>query len=190
MMKSLAACVSDLAMAGSGLAFDKTAYDACLSAGERAKRELLTLGLTQQRVDDLHADAIRTFMENASLCESKIEQMMLGVLCQCVIGEAYPPVVHNLMSDERWPDGYMVIVPQFPLARFRLDFLIRIGTHTIAVECDGADYHNSPEARERDNRRDTYLKKLGVPTLRYSGQWIWKNRERGIADEIVAICGA
>ena len=94
------------------------------------------------------------------------------------------------MSGEAWPKGPVVIVPQFVIARFRLDFLVTIetaaGRYSFAVECDGAQHHSNINDRQKDAARDAYLRGLGIKTVRRSGNWIYRQQWR-IADEISAI---
>jgi hypothetical protein len=50
------------------------------------------------------------------------------------------------------------------------------GKYLVAVECDGAKYHSSPVARDRDRLREQILKKLGWQIYRiWSTDW-YRNR--------------
>lgn len=52
--------------------------------------------------------------------------------------------------------------------------------HKICIECDGHEYHSSPEQKESDNIRSRKLTSLGWTVLRYSGREIYKiNKESG-----------
>lgn len=170
------------AQAGSNL--DKRAYEACVLAGEDAKPKLLNLGISESRADDLIAKTTNDFLHNAAMCESKIEQVALGAMSHMVLEQSYPPAVHNLNADEPFPDKPVVIVPQFSFGRYRLDFFVRAGGHSFAVECDGSDFHYSREARERDARRDSDLKAAGVTTLRFGGQDLWRTSGQAVSVRI------
>ncbi|WP_019956301.1 endonuclease domain-containing protein [Yoonia vestfoldensis] len=52
---------------------------------------------------------------------------------------------------------------QVPVSSYRLDFLV---DNRLVVEIDGAAYHSSPEAVERDKKRDSFLKEIGYEVLR------------------------
>lgn len=52
---------------------------------------------------------------------------------------------------------------QVPVASYRLDFLVDRG---VVVEVDGARWHSSPEAIERDTERDKVLRSKGYEVLR------------------------
>lgn len=159
----------------------------------RCIEDLQRAGITHSRAVDLMAKAERRFVALAHLCESPIEQMMLAAMSFMVIPghECFPPAIHDVMSGEEWPTSGIVIVPQFVIARYRLDFLVAIYGDDelpvlIAVECDGADHHSDVADRQRDADRDAYLRRIGIKTLRIKGKWIYKNQWR-VADELAAI---
>lgn len=45
---------------------------------------------------------------------------------------------------------------------------IAIENHKIAIECDGDYWHSLPKAKERDKRKDKYLKSKGWKVIRFS----------------------
>lgn len=59
--------------------------------------------------------------------------------------------------------GDLTLEMQVQVPPFRLDFLIN---KRLVVEIDGAAYHSSPEAIERDRTRDTFLIACGFEVLR------------------------
>ena len=59
--------------------------------------------------------------------------------------------------------GDLKLQMQVPVSQYRLDFLV---DKRLIVEVDGAAYHSSPEAVERDNRRDEFMKNKGFEVLR------------------------
>jgi len=71
--------------------------------------------------------------------------------------------------------GYMVH-PQVGCAGFRIDFGIvdpkSPGKYVLGIECDGAMYHSSPVARDRDKIRQSILEGLGWNLYRiWSTDW-------------------
>src|SRR5690606_24789077 len=71
--------------------------------------------------------------------------------------------------------GWMV-VPQVGISGFRIDLGIRhpdlAGAYLAGVECDGATYHGSATARDRDKVREQVLRGLGWNILRvWSTDW-------------------
>jgi hypothetical protein len=59
----------------------------------------------------------------------------------------------------------------------------------IAVEMDGMAFHDSPDARERDRRRDVALATLGWVVLRFSYRRLTSDPD-GCRREILAVCRA
>lgn len=59
--------------------------------------------------------------------------------------------------------GNLTLRMQVEIQRYRLDFLV---DETLVVEIDGAAWHSSDEAVERDRRRDAFLSEQGYTVLR------------------------
>ncbi|KZK87208.1 ATP-dependent RecD-like DNA helicase [Pseudovibrio sp. Ad13] len=79
------------------------------------------------------------------------------------------------------------IVPQVGVSGFRVDLGIvhpdKPGAFIAGVECDGATYHSSATARDRDKVREQVLRNLGWEILRiWSPDW-WYDSQH-VADEI------
>ena len=57
------------------------------------------------------------------------------------------------------------LVPQLGVSKYRLDFAVLHPTipnkYVLAIECDGAPYHSSKTARDRDRLRQRYLENRG-----------------------------
>ncbi len=159
----------------------------------QCERDLARIGVTRERSIELIARAEKRLLETHHLCESPIEQMMLAAMAFMVVdgADCFPPAIHDVMSGEDWPVCPVVIVPQFTIARYRLDFLVAVETrgnpYFIAVECDGAKHHTNVADRERNMARDKYLRGLNIKTYRVPGGWIYKQNWK-VADEIAAFC--
>jgi very-short-patch-repair endonuclease len=83
---------------------------------------------------------------------------------------------------EQW--GFKVI-PQFKHDRFRYDFAIEKGGKIIAVvECDGMEFHSTPEQRTRDVAKDLSARRADFVVFRYSGSNIYADAKR-CAEEII-----
>ena len=68
------------------------------------------------------------------------------------------------------------VVPQYGCSGYRIDFAVRHpakpGQFALAVEADGASYHSSPTARDRDRLRQEHLERLGWRFCRiWSTDW-------------------
>ena len=90
------------------------------------------------------------------------------------------------VSDALQARGWTVI-PQVGVSGFRIDLGIvhpdRPGAFLAGIECDGATYHRSATARDRDKVREQVLRNLGWEILRiWSPDW-WYDASR-VAGEI------
>jgi len=59
--------------------------------------------------------------------------------------------------------------------RYRLDFAIFCRNGKINIECDDLRWHSQPRQREKDKKRDRWLRKQGWTVFRFSGEEI-KNK--------------
>ncbi|MFJ8824886.1 DUF3320 domain-containing protein [Streptomyces sp. NPDC102467] len=80
--------------------------------------------------------------------------------------------------------GYEV-QPQVGVAGFRIDMGVRHpgapGTYALGIECDGAMYHSSRAARDRDRLREAVLRDLGWRLHRIWGTDWYRNRRDAMA---------
>jgi very-short-patch-repair endonuclease len=93
--------------------------------------------------------------------------------------------VHEVLRGDDMPRFVQQHPVRLPHAVVRLDaaFLeVR-----VAVELDGAAFHGSPEARERDTRRDVALAAAGWVVLRFSYRRLTREPE-ACRREILAVC--
>lgn len=71
------------------------------------------------------------------------------------------------------------LIPQYGVSRYRIDFGVmhpqKEGRFIMALECDGASYHSSPTAMERDRLRQSHLEALGWKFHRiWSSDWFYR----------------
>jgi very-short-patch-repair endonuclease len=83
------------------------------------------------------------------------------------------------------------VVAQVGVANYFIDLAIvdpnRAGTYLLGIECDGATYHSSKAARDRDRYRQEVLEKLGWKLYRiWSTDW-FKNPDAEIEKLLAAI---
>lgn len=82
-------------------------------------------------------------------------------------------------------DAHRVITrPQFGASHYRIDLVAmhpqKHGRPVLAIECDGASYHSSATARDRDRLRQSHLERLGWHFHRiWSTDWFY-NREQEV----------
>lgn len=120
-----------------------------------------------------------------------------AVLARDVVqGDAEPdsPFEESVLSVLRgW--GYAV-QPQVGVAGYRVDLGVRhpelVGAYALGIECDGAMYHSSKAARDRDRLREQVLKGLGWRLHRiwgtdwYRGRAAAESRLREAVERAVA----
>ncbi len=97
--------------------------------------------------------------------------------------------VYNILNDA----GYKS-VPQVGVAGYFIDLSVvsEKNEHdfVLAIECDGATYHSSKSARDRDRLKQEVLEKLGWTVYRiWSVDW-YKNREHEISKLIAVVAEA
>ena len=78
----------------------------------------------------------------------------------------------------------LCLVPQYGVSGYRLDFAVQDpdapGRYVLAIEADGASYHSTDTARDRDRIRQSHLERLGWRFHRiWSTEW-FRNKESEI----------
>jgi very-short-patch-repair endonuclease len=76
----------------------------------------------------------------------------------------------------------LTLAPQYGASRYRIDMVAmhptRHGRPVLAIECDGAAYHSTPTARDRDRLRQQHLMRLGWRFHRiWSTDWFVRREE-------------
>jgi len=83
------------------------------------------------------------------------------------------------------------VVPQYGVSSYRLDFAVQHpempGRFILAIEADGASYHSSETARDRDRIRQGHLERLGWKFHRiWSTEW-FRNKEDELYRAVQAV---
>lgn len=96
-----------------------------------------------------------------AVCESPIE-LMLGAQLQVDL-----------------PAGY-ALRPQWRFQRWRMDFAITTsaGVACAFVECDGKEFHSTPEQIANDEAKNLAAARTGIPLWRFSGAQIHRDTAR------------
>ncbi len=94
-------------------------------------------------------------------CESPIEVQMACCLTTLLFDSA----------------DVMTIVPQYQLERYRYDFAIvrNNGEVLLLIECDGKEFHSSPEQVENDRRKNALAAAAGIDLIRFTGAEIYRD---------------
>lgn len=101
--------------------------------------------------------------------------------------EVESPIEHLLVSALlAWIEHHEItdakVTPQVPVGPYRADFIVYVADKRLAVECDGAAYHATPEAVQRDKRRDRFFVSQGIPVMRFTGKEIQDDPRRCAAE--------
>ncbi len=101
-------------------------------------------------------------------------------------GSPFEEEVHRVLTAEGWQ-----VRAQIGCSGYRVDLGIvdpeRPGTYLLGIECDGASYHGSYVARERDRLREEVLVSLGWQIHRlWATDW-WYDRANATARLLAAV---
>ena len=113
----------------------------------------IQIGITAVRFLDLAKIAHAL----APLCESPIETMLGAEL-----------VLQLADTDVR-------SVPQYCWLKYRMDFALVCERPLVFIECDGREFHSTPQQIENDHRKDKAAKAAGIPLLRFTGSEIFND---------------
>jgi Superfamily I DNA and RNA helicases and helicase subunits len=133
-------------------------------------------------------DLDRTSAEGVRLLRSYIEFAQQGMVAlgkelsynyELDFDSPFEEAVYNFLVDK----GYDVVT-QVGCSGFRIDMGIKDPTQSghfaIGIECDGATYHSSRTARERDRLRQSVLETMGWTICRiWSTDWIKDQKTEG-----------
>jgi very-short-patch-repair endonuclease len=141
---------------GRGIIYAYFTYAKAISEGNEELRKSL-LDLLSQYCSDKHYDTAEPSLGS----ESPFEDEVYDRLAQCI--------------------GKDRIEQQYSVGGFRIDIVIKrkhSNVPLIALECDGAKYHNSPEAYAWDSFRQEQLERYGFIFYRiWSTNW-WDAADR------------
>jgi len=115
--------------------------------------------------------------------ESHIESALARSLLQASMFRLSP---EGIPPDPR--GGWVYVVPQYGVGRYRLDFALFVITYDedivmIDLECDGKQFHSTPQQIEKDDERNVTLVSEGWIVLRYPGGAIHHEAD-ACADEV------
>lgn len=141
----------------------------------RARHELLVFSsLKPEQIDLSRTSAIgvrdlKHFMEYADRGPKAIAEAVYGTIGD--YDSPFEEAVAKVLSNKGWQ-----VHPQVGVSSFRIDMGIvdpdAPGRYLAGVECDGATYHRSATARDRDKLREHVLKGLGWNIIRiWSTDW-------------------
>ena len=144
----------------------------------RARAEMVVFSTLKPEQIDLSRTNARAVIDLKHFLEyAERGPSVLGSLISAPRGDFESPfeiAVARALKEKGWE-----VHPQVGISAYRIDLGIvhpdKPGTYLAGVECDGAMYHSSLYARERDKIRQAVLEKLGWKLFRvWSTDW-WTN---------------
>lgn len=148
----------------------------------RAKYQLILVS----SIKDSDIDLSRTTSVGASLLKDYIQFARTGKLPESIITEnrkRFDSPLEEDIYNELIKLGYKVDT-QVGCSGYRIDLAIKDpkhkGNYLMGVECDGASYHSSKSARDRDRLRQEVLEGLGWKIHRIWSQDWFKNKHSEI----------
>lgn len=127
--------------------------------------------------------------EIGSSCESPIEEA-LGA--EILLAAERAGIVLRLCTtvDLSNQDDGLILVPQFRWSVYRSDWAIMKNlpdASALLIECDGKEFHSSPEQIVHDLKKDAAALDRGFLTLRFSGSEIYRQPRQCAARVLEAI---
>lgn len=151
--------------------------EAIASVGARLRKHHSLAALTDEEFAVVFAKVRSEYGLAQTLCESPIERAVLAAFMTAnwhFLDNPFVPVV-DVRQKGKLPDMPIVLIPQFVVMNYRLDFAIaargKDRAFVWAVECDGKEFHDA----QADYERDMNLTALGIRTVRLSGSSIYKD---------------
>lgn len=129
-------------------------------------------------------ERVARFLSIGGNCDSPIEVMMGGAVLLFFERAGLSLKLCQMIDVEDAPDG-LVLVPQFAWSYYRSDWAILNPKRTgaLLIECDGKDYHSSPDQKAHDAKKDAAALDRGYLTLRFTGSQIHRDAD-GCAQKI------
>jgi very-short-patch-repair endonuclease len=169
-------------------------------------REVLEERLREQATSEASWKAWCAAKDIDELCQSPIEKLfaaslgqledweMRGFTISKTQGDVQRTLLENMTSDRDNIEWVGIATPQYVYGRYKLDFLLtaifRFPDETdvhflsLAVECDGHDFHErTKEQAANDRARDRELLAAGIPVFRFTGSQIFRTPEKCV-DEV------
>lgn len=149
----------------------------------RARTEMMVFSTLDPNQIDLSRSQARAVRDLKYFLEyAEKGRAVLGSELQGSVGDFDSPfemAVARALQEKGWQ-----VLSQVGVSKYRIDLGIvhpdEPGRYLAGIECDGAMYHSSACARERDKIRQTVLEGLGWTLLRiWSTDW-WTNKSKEI----------
>lgn len=123
----------------------------------------------------------RIAMEASRTADSPIETILGSAIVLCFQNNGRPLALASEPSPEA---KGLLLVPQFKWGIYRSDWAIYNPktTGALLIECDGRDFHTSPEQVSHDKRKDQAAHDRGYLTMRFTGSQIHRGADACAAE--------
>lgn len=123
-------------------------------------------------------DRVAGYVSLGGNCDSPIEIMMGGALMMFFQRAGVSLKLCQMVDIRNAPDG-LILVPQFAWSYYRSDWAILNPKRTSAllIECDGKEFHSSPEQKAHDAKKDAAALDRGFLTVRFTGSQIHRDAD-------------
>lgn len=81
--------------------------------------------------------------------------------------------------------AHISFLQEVPIGKYRADFLLP--QHNIVLECDGEYWHKIPTTRERDRRKNNFLKENGYSVVRLTEKMIREATDNTLHNSVLRI---
>jgi very-short-patch-repair endonuclease len=176
-----------------------------LDAPLEIPRSLSVVWLRKALLHSACVEQYRTWTNATEPCESPVEAVGFLSLCTSLAMAGFPLAVTAAGESPQLPKladrmTLAQVVLQEPADDYRIDIAVhfncRVGRHIycrdLAIECDGALFHNTPAQRAHDDTKSAFLADLGFSVFRFTGTEIWNDapeRIRRIIASLRGFCG-
>lgn len=135
-------------------------------------------------------DALRRVPAGIGLIDYTDGPSPIGIMDDCEphwdVERAGAACDSSLALERKDQDGCLTEVYLFsdvPILSYRADLYLRCEGYSLAIECDGHDYHDRTKQQAAyDRSRDRDLLKLDISTIRFTGSEIHHSPDRCAAD--------
>jgi len=155
----------------------------------RAKQKMhifTSLQSTDILISETSSRGIRAFRSFLKYLETK-QLMDTPIITDKGFDSPFEESVYQLLRDIG-----VKAIPQVGVSGYFIDLAVKAeesDDYILAIECDGATYHSSKSARDRDRLKEEVLTRLGWKVYRiWSTDW-FKNRDNEVAKLIKVIKG-
>jgi very-short-patch-repair endonuclease len=80
--------------------------------------------------------------------------------------------IEEFLMKKLYENGFQPYT-QVPCGNYRIDIALYKPKKKLAIECDGVDFHSSPNQLVHDKSKDKYLEKNKWTVLRFTGKEIY-----------------